>query len=306
MRVLFLLLGLLSTSVMAAKPDGGPDEQHILRDKGEVGILLIVPGWTRYTGRFNQAGRYRSVEERYSVSVYSLGGSVGIIDGLQLGFGMPLVQTVVGAAGDPEKSRFGLGDTTYHIAGEARLDRIDVGGTITAKAYTGDTDQDLINPAWPLGTGQADLDMTAHLFRNAGDLSVHGKIGYTKRFKGTLQTATSELDYEPGNILHLEAGLVNWVNGQYGAGLSGLFHVVEAERQDLGSGLTPVGEGSAVASLAASFTIRAAKWIHLELDTRTPGIGTGAGIVDTGAPIWGRNVRSTTFPPLMFSILVEI
>ena len=306
MAVLFLIMGLMSTSAWAAQPDAGPGERHLTRDKGEVGLLLVAPAWTRYTGRFNQAGKYRSVEERYSVSVYSLGGSVGIIDGLEVGFGLPFVQTVVGAAGDPERSRFGLGDTTYHISGEARLDRIDVGGTLTTKAATGNTDQDLINPAWPLGTGQTDLDMTAHLFRSAGDLSVHGKLGYTKRFQGTLQTATGDLDYEPGNVMHMEAGLVNWVNGQYGAGLAVLFHVVEADRHDLGQGLAPVGEGSAVASVAASFTVRSSEWLHLKVDTRTPGTGTGLSVVDTGAPIWGRNVRSTTFPPLTFSVLVEI
>ena len=164
----------------------------------------------------------------------------------------------------------------------------------------------MVVEAWPLGTGQSDLDMTAHIYRSAGDLSVLGKIGYTKRFQGTLQTPTEKLDYEPGNVLHLEAGLVNWVNGQYGAGLAGLFHVVEADRQDLGNGLEAVGQGSAVASLAASFTVRATEWLHLELDTRTPGLGTGSGVVETGAPVWGRNVRSTTFPPLMFSVFVEI
>ncbi len=306
MRVLSIILGLLSTSALAAQPDAGPAEHHILRDKGEVGILLVVPAWTRYTGRYDRAGKYRSVFERYSVSQYSMAGSVGIIDGLQLGFSMPLVQTVVGAAGDPEKSRFGLGDTTYQVAGEARLERIDVGATLTTKAPTGSTDQDLINPAWPLGTGQTDMDLTVHLFRNAGDLSVHGKAGFTKRFAGTLQMATGEVDYEPGNVVHLEAGLVNWVNGQYGAGLAAMFHTEEADRQDLGSGLTAVGEGSAVVSVAASFTLRAAEWLHLKMDTRTPGLGTGVGVVDTGAPIWGRNVRTTTFPPLMFSMLVEI
>ena len=306
MRILCIIFGFLSTTALAAKPDAGPGEQHLLRDKGEVGLLLAAPAWTRYTGRYNQAGKYRSVFERYSVSVYSLDGSVGIIDGLQVGFGLPMVHTVVGAAGDPDKSRFGIGDTTYHLAGEARLADLDLGGRVTFKAATGDTAQDLINPAWPLGTGQSDLDVTGHIYRSAGDLSVLGKIGYTKRFQGTLQTPTEKLDYEPGNVLHLEAGLVNWVNGQYGAGLAGLFHVVEADRQDLGNGLEAVGQGSAVASLAASFTLRATEWLHIELDTRTPGLGTGAGVVETGAPVWGRNVRTTTFPPLMFSVFVEI
>jgi hypothetical protein len=305
-RILFIICCLWSTTALGAEPDGGPGQRHLLRDKGEVGLLLTAPAWIRYTGRYDQSGKYRSVVERYSVSVYSFDGSVGIIDGLQLGFGLPMVQTVVGAAGDPDKSRFGLGDMTTHIGGEIRLDSIDVGGRLTTKTSTGDTAQDLINPAWPLGTGQTDLDLTVHLFRYAGDLTVQAKVGYSKRFAGELQTPTEKIDYEPGNVLHLEAGLVNWVNGQYGAGLAGLFHVVEADRQDLGGGLKPVGQGSAVVSIAASFTVRAAEWLHLVIDTRTSGLGTGAGIVETGAPVWGRNIRSTTFPPIMLSALVEI
>jgi len=306
MRALSLLFGLLSTTAWSAQPDAGPGERHMLRDKGEVGLLLTAPGWTRYTGRYNRAGKHRSVFERYSVSIYGLGGSVGIVDGLEVGFSLPMVQTVVGAAGDPDQSRFGLGDTTYHVAGEARLDRIDVGGTLTTKAANGDTAQDLNNPAWPLGTGQTDLDFTLHLFRNAGDLSVHGEIGFTKRFAGELETPTQTLDYEPGNIIHLETGLTNWVNGQYGAGLAGLFHTAEADRQDHGNGLVAVGEGTAVASIVASFTVRAAEFLHVAVETRTPGIGIGTGIVDTGVPVWGRNVRTSTFPPLMFTVLVEI
>jgi hypothetical protein len=304
--MLSILLGLLSSSALAAKPDAGPGEQHLLRDKGEVGIGLTAPAWTRYTGRFDHSGKYRSVFERYSVSIYGVDGSVGIIDGLQLGFGLPIVHTVVGAAGDPEKSRFGLGDTTYHLAGEARLADLDLGGRLTVKAPTGDTAQDLINPAWPLGTGQTDLDTTLHIYSSAGDLSVLGRIGYTKRFAGQLQTPTEKIDYQPGNILHLEASLVNWVNGQYGAGLAGLFHVVEVGRQDHGDGLQTVGQGSAVASIAASFTVRATEWMHLKIDTRTPGLGTGLGVIETGATLWGRNVRTTTTPPLMLTALVEI
>lgn len=288
----------------AAEPMPGPPKHHLLRDQGEVGIEVTVVGWSRYAGRYDEAGVRTPVALPRTVDVHGVRPTVGIIDGVEFGVEAMLVQGVAGSAGDPEQTRVGFGDLLIHLAGELRLEPLDLGGTITVKAPTGNSEVIPGNQAWPVGTGQSDLDMSAHLHRSVGDVTVLATAGYTKRFVGQTQIGHANIDQEPGNIVHLQMGVTQWSGYRYAVGLSGLFHAAEADRQDLGLGLKPVSAGSAAASLVATFTLRAADWVDVSLATRQRGVGVGT--VDTGMVFWGRNIDTTTLPPILLSALFRI
>ena len=304
MSLTLTVLGSCMGVALAAEPMPGPTQHHLLRDAGEVGIELTPVGWGRYAARYDDQGQRFPTALPRTVDVHGVRPTVGIIDGLQLGAELMAVQSVAGPAGDPDQTRFGFGDMSLHVAGEIRLEPLDFGARVTVKIATGNSDAIRGNKAWPVGTGQPDLDFTGHIHRAAGDVTVLGEMGFTKRFLGEKHLETTSFDYEPGNIFHLEMGVTQWSSYQYAVGLSGLFHTAEADRWKVGGDLEPVGTGSAAASLVATFTLRAADWVDVSLATRQRGIGVGT--VDTGMVFWGRNTPSTTLPPLLLTVLFRI
>ncbi len=304
MSLIVTVFGSWMVASAAAEVMPGPSKHHLLREQGEVGIELTAVGWGRYVGRYDSNGERYTTSLPHTVDVHGVRPTVGIIDGLELGLEAMLVQSVAGPAGDPNQTRFGFGDMSFHAAGEVRLEPLDFGGRLTVKAPTGNNDPVRGNLAWPVGTGQPDLDFTAHLHRSAGDVTVLAQTGYTKRFVGEKHLGPTTFDYEPGNIFHLEMGVTQWSGYRYAVGLTGLFHAAEADRWEMGHGLKPVGTGSAAASLVATFTLRAADWVDVSLATRQRGVAVGT--VDTGMVFWGRNLPTTTLPPLLLTALFRI
>jgi hypothetical protein len=288
----------LHGAALAAGPDSGPEQRHEILNQGEVGIGLTVPAHTTWDSDFRLNGE--KVERRMtrSTTVYALDPAVGLIDGLEIGARLPVVQNIAGRAGDPETTRFGLGDISFHAGGEARFDRVGLGGRLSVKAPSGQSTPEGANPALPLGSGQPDMDITAHLTQWSGGIHLLGTVGYQIRFEGEKVQDGRSVDFKPGGVLHLEGGLQSWSSGRYSAGIAVLYHVSEADQIEQAENMEAVGEGSALTSAVVSFTVRAAEFLDLSIETRTENVAGSLSLVDTGIPMWGRNTPAAKMVPI--------
>jgi hypothetical protein len=285
-------------AALAAGPDSGPEQRHEILNQGEVGIGLTVPAHTTWNADYTSDGEKVERQMTRSSTVYALDPAVGLIDGLEIGARLPIVQNVAGRAGDPDSTRFGLGDISFHVGGEARVKQVDLGGRLAVKAPSGQPTGGGGNPALPLGSGQPDMDLTAHLTQWSGGVHLLGTVGYQIRFEGEKTIGAQTFDYKPGGVFHLEGGLKSWASGRYGAGISVLYHVSQADQLEVGGSMDPVGEGSALTSAVVSFTVRAADFLDLSLETRTENVAGSLSLVDTGIALWGRNTQVAKMVPI--------
>ncbi len=288
----------LHGAALAAGPDAGPEQRHEILNQGEVGIGLTAPAHTTWDADFRPDGE--KVERRMtrSSTVYALDPSVGLLNGLEIGARLPVVQNIAGRAGDPDTTRFGLGDISFHAGGEVRFEQVDIGGRLKVKAPSGQSTPEGDNPALPLGSGQPDMDITAHLTQWSGGVHLLGTVGYQIRFEGEKVQDGQSVDFKPGGVLHLEGGLKSWASGRYAAGIAVLYHVAEADQVEQAGDMEAVGEGSALASAVVSFTVRAADFLDLSIATRTENVAGTLSLVDTGVPLWGRNSPSAKMVPI--------
>jgi hypothetical protein len=220
----------------SAAPAANP---KLVLDKGAVEVKA---GFTiaRGTSIFDKDGNVRTFGEAIAgmtgdpnatanahlfSMVFDLSARYGIMDGLEVGAHVPVLEnslTGSGTAGggnfNVDNSKTGLSDVSVNAAYEARLPAVNVGGGLFVKLPTGKS-KGLAMDEYALGSGQTDIGLGARASKALGPVELELALGYIIRLEGEYDTMAGTTKLKPGNVLHADVGVTYWFSPKVAARL---------------------------------------------------------------------------------------
>lgn len=302
------LVAIVATPAFAqTEPVTSEPTARQLAQQGDIEVSLLVPSFGSAPGVYDEDGDKQSYDDIFlgdgmhsSSLVFELGVAYGLIDGFELGVGVPFVlnsfkgdfEPLPGVSSEIDQRGSGIGDVHAHAAVELPLGDLAVGGGGYVKLPTGkheDLDDSNIEDAeLAVGSGNTDVGVfgMARIVFNA-NAQVDGQVGYVLRLKHT----SDDIDYDLGDVLYVDAGAHFWLTPQIALGAAVLYYSAgENQVEDANGDLQNVDNSdSNLLSLAPSVIFRASESVEVRVSTRMSRIGSDVSRVETGIPLSGKN-----------------